>query len=188
MSTKRVVLTALVVALAGAVLVFVLVSMMLPDQWQVQTSRDVGAPGARVAALVGDLSTWEQWSTMTATLGAQTDCKVLGAAGQPGQALQWSGSQGTATLTLTRVAEDRVEYEFRGTLANGEPYPWHAEGRIEWPAGEGAGRKVTWWERGTWQTWAGRWFGWFGVAQERVKQIQVTSLEGLATALEPGAK
>jgi hypothetical protein len=51
-------------------------------------------------------------------------------------------------------------------------------GSIAWVA-SGGGSLVTWVDYGTWDSLVGRWVGWFGALQERVRQVQGTSLEGL---------
>lgn len=187
MSTPRVWFRAMVFAIAGMILVFFGIGFLLDDDWSVVTTRDLAAPSASVAALVSDLSTWSSWSSMDATLGAQTARTVQGNAGEAGHALEWSGSQGRARLTLRTVTPDAVEYDFLGQGPDGADFPWRSTGRIEWRDVDGRCR-VRWWEQIHWDTLTGRWFGWFGAVQLRAQQIQASSLEGLANALAPDAR
>ncbi|MBX3464076.1 MAG: SRPBCC family protein [Planctomycetes bacterium] len=183
MSTPRLVFRALVFALAGMVVVFVAVGYLLAGEWHVESQREIGAPPARIAALVGDLSSWATWAAMEPNLGPPTTRSVLGAAGTEGHALRWSGPRGTATLTLRQVAADGIVYDFVGEGPERAPMQWRANGRITWTASAG-GTAVRWYDEGHWDSLPGRWIGWFGAMQERARQIQTTSLAGLAEAVE----
>lgn len=187
MSKARFVFSAMVFALAGMVVVFVAVGCLLADHWHVETSRTIRTQPDRLRALVGDLATWSQWTSMEVSLGPQTRRTVVGQAGHVGHGLQWSGSLGAATLTMTSFADDAVEYEYHGDGPDHTPLPWRATGRIEWHLQDGA-CVVRWQENGQLDTLPGRWFSWFGATQAQVRQIQVTSLEGLAEAVERAAK
>ncbi|MBL9079049.1 MAG: SRPBCC family protein [Planctomycetes bacterium] len=187
MSTKRLVLYALVFALAGIVLVWFVVGSTLPETFDVESQRDLRAPSARVAAVVTDLKSWNDWSAMDANLGPQTTREVVGVAGTVGQAMRWTGQKGTAVLRFRAVGDNGVEYEFRGQLADGRDYPWRGDGRIEWQQ-DGDVCKVRWQEHLTWETMAGRWVAWFGAQQENVRRIQTSSLQGLAEAVEAAVK
>lgn len=182
MSTTRVVFAAVVFSLVGMILVYLGVGYLLADQWHVGSARVIDAPPARIAALVGDLSTWGKWSSMDANLGPQTQRRVLGEPGSVGHAIEWSGSRGTAALTLRKVTPSSIEYEFRGQGPDGQPQQWHSGGSVEWHD-EGGKCRVQWRDEGHWDSLAGRWFGWFGAMQQGAQQIQATSLEGLADAL-----
>ncbi len=182
MSTTRVVLAALVFSLAGMVLVYLGVGYLLVDKWHVESDRVIDAPAPRVAALLVDLSTWGQWSSMDANLGPQTRRSVFGEPGIVGHGLKWSGSQGVATLTLRAVTPDKIAYEFHGEGPDRQPLQWHSSGSVEWH--EVAGKcHLHWHDEGHWDSIAGRWFGWFGVLQQRAQEIQSTSFEGLADTL-----
>jgi hypothetical protein len=172
----------MVFALAGMVLVFVGVGYLLADQWHVDSARDIPVQRARVAALVGDLSTWADWASMDANLGPGTTRTVLGTPGTAGHALQWSGSRGMATLTLRRVTPDGIEYDFHGRGPQQQELQWRASGRIEWRETPD-GCRVQWHDEGHWDSLAGRWIGWFGAMQQRAQEIQGTSLAGLAETL-----
>ena len=188
MSTKRVVFSALLFALAGMVLVmFVVGFTLLPDRFDVRTERSFAAPVQRVAALLTDLKSWYDWASIDANLGPQTTREVAGVPGTAGQVMRWSGQKGTATLRFTAVGDSGLEYEFGGVLADGRDYPWRGQGRIEWqPDGERC--RVVWRETLVWDTLAGRWVAWFGAQQERVQQIQVSSLQGLDEVVAAAAK
>ncbi|MBL8730139.1 MAG: SRPBCC family protein [Planctomycetes bacterium] len=182
MSTPKVVFGAMVFACAGMVVVYFAVGLLLVDHWQVTTSRTIASPPARIAAAVGDLSTWEQWASVDATLGPQTHRSVFGEPGTVGHGLRWTGSAGTATLTFTSVTPEAIDYEFGGEDPQQQQRP-RSTGRIEWHD-EGGSCRLRWHDEGTWPNLAGRWWGWFGAMQVHMQQLQSASLEGLAERVE----
>jgi hypothetical protein len=187
MATSQVMLRAMVFSLAGMVLVYFGVGFMLADEWTRETSRTVEAPPQRVAALVEDLGTWPQWSAMDSRMGPETMRKVSGEPGTVGHQVAWSGRQGVATLKFTDVGPDFVQYSYGVEGPEGEKQAWSATGRVSWTAVDG-GLRVTWTDRSRWDSFAGRWFAWFGAPQERIGQIQAASLEGLAVELAEPSK
>lgn len=185
MSTPKVVFRAMVFACAGMVVVYFAVGLLLVDHWQVTTSRTIAAPSARIAAAVLDLSTWADWAAVDANLGPQTRRSVVGEPGQVGHGLRWSGSRGSATLTIRAITADAIDYEFGGEDPEQQPRP-HSTGRIEWHDADGKCR-LRWHDEGTWPNLAGRWWGWFGAMQVHMQQLQSASLEGLAERVEARA-
>ena len=182
MSTPRVMFKAMVFACVGMVLVYFGVGVILADEWHVDSARTIQVPPAKVAALVQDFGTWHDWSSMEADLGPQTQRTVTGTAGTAAHRITWSGSQGVAMLTIAAAGPDFVAYDFHAQ-GPGEDQPvWRGRGRIEWSP-DGAGCRVRWHDESRWDSLPGRWIGWFGALQERVRQIQGTSLEGLEQAL-----
>jgi len=187
MSTAKSMFTTMVLALAGMVLVYVGVGYMLADRWHVDTSRAVTAGPDKVAALVKDFRTWENWSSMQANLGAGTKSEITG---QPGTAIQritWTGSLGTATLTMTAVEVDSLAYEFHLRQPDMTEPELRGKGTLRWQA-DGTGTAVTWHDEALLDTLPLRWFGWFGALQEKVKQIQGTSLAGLQQTFDAAGK
>jgi hypothetical protein len=178
MSTARSMLRSLVLSLAGMVLVYLGVGSILADQWHVDTTRTVAASAEQVGALVRDFSSWKKWSTMEAQLGPQTTLEVTGEPGAVGQRMKWSGNQGLATLTMYAVAPGAVEYQFHSQGPEETQLLLRGKGRVEWVA-DGSGCRVHWHDEARWDSLAGRWIGWFGALQERVKEIQGTSLAGI---------
>ena len=176
-------LRAMLFALAGMMLVFLLVGFVLADEWHMDTNRRVPASPERVAALVTDLSTWPRWTAMQADLGPQTTREIKGAPNTPGQAIEWSGLRGRGIVAVEAVGADRLEYVVKSQSAANEPAATFAKGRIEWKA-DGQGTRVTWHEEGQCRNLVERWFVWFGAVQERVRQIQAASLTGLTRDLE----
>jgi len=156
--------------------------LLLASEWQEETTRTLDATPERVAAVVRDLHTWERWAGVDCNLGPQTAKTVEGAPATVGHRLVWTGPKGKATLTLIAVADDRVEYRFHYEWEGQTAPPARDSGVIEWSA-EGGGCRVRWRDRGEWQSLAGRWVGWFGALQQRMKQVQVASLEGLQNEL-----
>lgn len=171
---------ALVLSLAAMVLVVLGVGQLLATRWQVETVRVLRADPARVAALVRDLGSWQKWSAIEVNLGAQTARQVTGDAGSGAQRIEWSGQLGQAVLTATAVTESSLDYRI-GFLMATPPSP--GQGRVEWQA-VADGTRVRWLDEGSFDSIILRWFGWFGALQERVKQIQSSSLEALEQELE----
>lgn len=178
MSTSKFVLRAMVLTLAAMVLIFLVVGQFLASSWRVETSRRLSAPASKVAALVADLGTWSTWAAADVNLGAPTTRVVQGTAGTVGHALVWSGPMGSASMTLTAVGADYIEYGLgRAVAGNQMPVP-KAGGRIEWRA-DGEQCEVRWIDNGELDTLALRWFGWFGAYQHRYQQVQNSSLTAL---------
>jgi uncharacterized protein YndB with AHSA1/START domain len=182
MSQTRTVFKGVVFSLAAAVLVVLGVGQVLAKDWQVETTRTLPAEPGKVAAMLCDLSTWAKWSAVDVQMGPQTAREVTGAPGGAGQRLVWSGTRGKAALVVTAVSDRRLDYTF-GFEVDGAPPP--GSGHVEWAA-EGAGTKVRWVDRGVHANVMLRWFGWFGALQERVKQMQGASFEGLQEELAAG--
>ncbi len=176
-------LRVLLFALVGMVAVYCGVGyLLLAEQWHVETTRTLDASPQRVGALVCDLRTWDGWAGVEVNLGPQTARTVEGMPGTVGHQIVWTGSNGKAWLVLAAVAADRIEYRFRYEWAGTKAPPARDSGVIEWQA-DGAGCRVRWQDDGYWPSIAGRWVGWFGALQQRMKQAQVTSLEGLQQQL-----
>jgi hypothetical protein len=178
MSTARSMLRSMVLSLAGMVLVYLGVGSILANEWHVDTTRTVAASAEQVGALVRDFHTWKKWSSMEANLGPQTTLEVTGEPGTIGHQMKWSGSQGLATLTMSAVAPGAIEYQFHSQGPQETQLLLRGRGRVEWVA-EGTGCSVHWRDDAKWDSLAGRWIGWFGAIQERVKEIQGTSLAGI---------
>lgn len=184
MSTSRKVFTAVVVALAAAILVLLGVGLLLAKDWRVETKTTLTAAPEQIAAFVSDLATWETWSSTDANLGSGTTRVVEGPKATVGQRIVWNGPLGTATLVLTAVTPDEVEYRFGGGNPAGDEPRLLGIGRVEWRAAATGGTEVRWLDSGTWDGIVGRWFGWFGALQERVRQFQGTSLHTLQQVID----
>lgn len=179
----------MVLALAGMVLVYLGVGYMLADRWQVDTTRTVNASAERVGALVKNFATWATWSSMQANLGPNTRREITGQPGTVGQRITWTGSLGTATLTMTTVDATAMGYDFH--LRRPDQSEAEAElrgrGALRWRA-EGGGCSVAWHDEALLDSLPLRWFGWFGALQEHVREIQGTSLAGLQQAIDEAGK
>ncbi|MCR9247875.1 MAG: SRPBCC family protein [bacterium] len=176
----------LVLALAATIVVFVGVGYLLTDRWQVDTDRLISAAPARVQTLVSDFNTWPDWSGMKVELGAGMERRISGDAGQVGHQIEWIGAQGTATLRLSAVAGEQVDYEFLTRRAEDPQAAVVAHGHIAWTAEGESATRVRWHDEGKLQNLIERWIGWFGALQEQVRQIQGVSLTGLQRAVETG--
>lgn len=173
----------MVLALGGMVVVFFVVGALLADRWFVENQRTIAAPPAVVGKLLGDFDAWEKWSTMKVTLGPQVTRTVEGAPGTVGHRVAWSGVEGGASLTLATVEDGRLVYEYHSRRGAEAQAFLAGRGIITFRA-DGAGTLVTWRDEGTWDNYPMRWVGWFGGLQERIRQIQTSSLEGLQHAVE----
>ena len=180
-------LRAMLFALAGMVLVFLLVGLLLAREWRMATTRVVPAATDRIGELVTDLSTWSRWAAMDADLGPQTKREVTGPPRAVGQAITWSGMRGRGMLEVVAVDAGSLTYVVKSQSPEGEPPTTFAKGHIEWRA-DGTGATVTWTEEAPCRNLVERWFAWFGAIQERIRQIQASSLTGLARELEGAPK
>lgn len=156
--------------------------LLLAGEWQVETTRTIDGAPERVAALVGDLRTWERWAGVECNLGPQTVRTVEGAASTVGHRLVWTGSRGKATLAFESVAAGRIDYRYLFEREGSTEPPPRNTGSVTWTA-DGTSCRVVWRDGGEWPSLAFRWFGWFGALQQRTKNAQVTSLEGLQNEL-----
>ncbi|MCK5942516.1 MAG: SRPBCC family protein [Planctomycetes bacterium] len=177
MSNTKFVLRTMVLALAGSVLVFLGVGLVLADEWTVSTTRRMPVPAERVAAQVVDLDAWAKWSSIDFQLGNGTELEVTGEAGEPGQEAAWTGPLGRAVIALDGVTADGVDYRIGYAYQHGN-VGGKFSGRISWRATDD-GCEVTWTESGKLGSLIERWTNWFGALQDKVQQIQRASLAGL---------
>ncbi|MCA8948839.1 MAG: SRPBCC family protein [Planctomycetes bacterium] len=175
----------LVFAVAATLLVFYGVGLLLADHWDVDSERTVAAPPARVAPLLGDFATWQDWSGMRVELGAGMTREVSGEPGHAGHQIAWRGAQGAAILRLVEVGPGAIDYELLSQRAGDPDEAVVGRGRIRWQA-EGDGTRVSWHDEGQADAIVLRWIAWFGAMQEQVRQIQTVSLAGLQKAVEAG--
>lgn len=179
-----------VLAIAGSVLVFLLVGLMLADSWQVKTTRTIPAAPAVVAAKVTDLSEWPHWCALDFQLGNPTERSVVGAKGTTEQVATWTGPLGVATVKLTRVDPSAVDYLIGYKYGPDEQsFGGKFTGTIEWTASAEAGSggsAVTWVENGELTNLVQRWSNWFGALQDKVQQVQRSSLAGLEENIRRG--
>ena len=133
-SPAQVVFRCAALSLAGLILVFYGVGALLADRWSVTSERPVPGTPAAVAALVGDLRTWERWAAVQVELGPNTARAVEGEAGKPGQRLVWTGPRGKAALEVTALdaaglsSAARAFYAENRRVANGKAkrlLGWH---------------------------------------------------------------
>ena len=155
MSNTKYILRAVVFALAGSVLVFLLVGMILADRWQVVTTRSIPATVEVIRAKVTDLRAWPDWSALDFRLGNPTEQEVTGVAGTSGQVLTWRGPMGVAMLEEAGAASERnVHIGWpRGCL----PSPSRTAtcyGRTPPTADTHRAAKMTWMKA----CWGGRWW------------------------------
>ncbi len=175
----------MVLALAGMVLVYFGVGCILADTWRVDTTRTVRASPEQVAGLVRDFRSWAKWSSVEVTLGPQTTREVTGEPGTVGHRIAWSGNQGKAMLTISTVAPGGIDYDFHSQGPQDSQLLPRGKGRVEWVPDTG-GCRVHWHDESTVDSLPGRWFLWFGALQERVREMQGTSLSAMEQAISEG--
>ncbi len=179
MLNTKYVLRTVVLALAGSVLVFLLVGLVLADSWQVKTTRTIRATAERVAGMVTHLSEWSEWSALDFRLGNPTTREVEGAQGTVDQLATWRGPMGVATVRLTRVDDAGVDYAISYKYGpEGRSFGGEFTGSIEWLQTDES-TKVTWIENGKLDNLVQRWSNWFGALQVKVQQVQRSSLAGM---------
>ena len=179
MSNTKYVLRTVVLALAGSVLVFLLVGLVLADKWQVTTTRTIPAQAALLTPKLVDLRSWPEWSEVKFVLGNPTTREFSGEAGQADQRGTWRGPQGIATVVLTRIEDGLVEYAIGYKYGpDGDSFGGRFTGSITWQA-QGDATVVTWIENGELVNLLQRWSNWFGALQDKVGQVQRASLAGL---------
>jgi hypothetical protein len=173
-------------ALAGMVVVFFAVGLLLSDRWHVETVRTIRAPMAKVAELVQDFGKWESWSSMKLEMGPGTQREISGTPGAVGHRIRWNAPHANAVLEVVAAGPQFLQYDFLLQVPPAPQLTPSGHGTVRWEA-DGEGCRVTWSDDGTWDNLALRWFGWFGALQEQVKQVQGTSLAGLQRAIDDAA-
>lgn len=164
--------------LAGFAAIFLGVGALIPDGWKVDTTRAVNAPPARVMDSLRDLAAWPQWCTLKPVMGPNTESGASAPLAVAGAHLWWRGARGESRLTFTAVGDTLLEYRFG--IEGGDLL---GTGWIEVAPGPDGSSLVTWGDRGSFPSLAGRWAGWFGALQEAVRATQEESLGNLATRL-----
>ena len=182
MSNTKFVLRAVVLSLAGTVLVFLGVGQVLANEWTVSTTHVVSSDEARVAAAVQSLRRWQEWSSLEFPLGNPTERQVTGDSGAVGQEVVWSGPLGKAAVTFDAVTPRSIEYRI-GFVLQGGNVGGKYTGSIAWEPRDG-GVAVTWTEHGKMSSLVERWSNWFGALQDKVQQIQQASLLSLDNHLQ----
>ncbi|MFK7743016.1 MAG: hypothetical protein AB8H80_22070 [Planctomycetota bacterium] len=188
MSTPKFVLRTVAVTLAAMILVFFGVGYLLADSWQVATFRNIPEAMAPLAQRVGDLRSWQKWSSLEFALGNPTEVRFEGEAGKGGQRGIWTGPIGEAQIDLVRVAETAEEGAVDYVIGfrygqDGQQAGGRFTGTIQWTRKGERETQVVWTEDGQLPSMMARWSNWFGALQEKVKQVQGASLSGLEEAV-----
>lgn len=182
MSQARIVFRATVFSVAAVALVMFGFGLLLSKEWRVETTRVLRADSKQVGALVRDLATWPRWCAIRMDLGPQTACEVQGEVASGKQRLVWTGPRGKVVLTATAVTDSSLDYTMEFEFKDDNP-PFPGTHRVEWRA-DGVNCRVSWMDRAEYENLLRRWFGWFGALQERIGQIQGSSLEALQREIE----
>ncbi|MBL8754183.1 MAG: SRPBCC family protein [Planctomycetes bacterium] len=188
-STTQTFFKTMVLAFAGMILVYYGVGQVLAKDWKVETKRTLNAKPEQVGALVHDLKTWERWCLTKAELGPQTQRTIEGEAGKVGHRVVWTGPMGKVMLEFAGTTPNSIDYRigFEAPAKDGVVAPpmQNAKGHVEWAA-VAAGTEVTWRDSSEHAGLPGRWIGWFGAHQQRVEQIQSSSLQSLQAEIDKG--
>lgn len=164
--------------LAGFAAIFLGIGALIPDGWEVRTSRTVAAPQARVMAVLRDLAAWPQWCTLKPVMGPNTESGASAPLAAEDVHLWWRGARGESRLTFTMVGESQLAYRFG--IEGGQQL---GTGSIEVAPGPDGATVVTWTDRASFPSLAARWAGWFGALQEAVRATQEESLGNLSNRL-----
>lgn len=186
-STTQTFFKTMVLAFAGMILVYFGVGQVLAKDWKVETRRTLTGKPEQVGALVHDLRSWERWCLTKGDLGPQTQRSIEGDAGQAGHRVLWAGPMGKVSLVFVGVTPGSVDYriDYEAPASNGVAVApvQKGLGHIEWAAAAG-GTEVLWRDTAQHEGLPGRWIGWFGAHQQRVEQIQASSLQSLQAEID----
>jgi hypothetical protein len=173
----------MVLTLAATILVYLGVGQLLASSWTVETVRTLTASPAAVGAKVLDLASWQGWCAADANLGEPTVRTVTGTPGAVGQRIVWTGPKGEASLLVTALSPNSLEYRYGHRQGGPEPVERElGTGAVSWEA-EGAVTRLRWRDGGVWDNLPGKWVGWFGALQQRYQQVQGSSLVALEQLL-----
>lgn len=173
-----------VVALAGMVLLYFALGSFLPQNWTVQTQRQVTSQPEAVVPLFADFGTWESWAAVAGTERGDTKIEIDGKAGEVGHAIRWRANQNEATMRLSAVHADGIDYEFYSRLGKDTEPRLRGRGSLRATKNE-YGSMVVWKDEILLDGLAERWFAWFGAQQEMQARFQEASLSKLQIRTEP---
>ena len=131
----------ILLAIAAAIVVFVIVAAMQPDEFRVSRSATVAAPTAKVFAQVNELRKWEAWNPW----GKLDPAMKLAYDGPPsgnGASYHWAGNNQVGEGRLT-IVESRASEYIRLKLEFMKPFTATNTGEFTFRP-EGGGTAVTW--------------------------------------------
>ncbi len=114
-----------VMVIGGVFTLLFLVTLLLPNEYRVVRTIKTDAAPEQVAAIVQDISTWQNWSPWKFSTD-QADITITGEAGLPDQTYSWKGQEtGSGTVKMFRIEPaGGVKYTMQaansGLLINGE--------------------------------------------------------------------
>ncbi len=162
--------------LAGILLLYLAVGLVLPGNWKAEQSGLLPAPPSEVYPFLVDLTAWGAWTPFP-----DSGLETFGPASGPGAGIRWSDERyGSGEARITSAEPNRrVEYQ---VLIEGGSLTIHGTLSLE---PEGNGTRVRWVEEGD--------FGWnplMGYAARGMSDSQGeamrASLQRLAEAVEAG--
>ena len=131
----------ILLAIAAAIVVFVIVVAMQPDEFRVSRSATIAAPSAKVFAQVNELRKWEAWNPW----GKLDPAAKLAYDGPPagiGASYRWAGNNQVGEGRLT-IVESRANEYLRLKLEFMKPFTATNIGEFTFLP-EGGGTAVTW--------------------------------------------
>lgn len=124
--------------IGGIIAVLVLIVMLLPTRWSVETQETINAPVAMIHAQVNNLREWRNWSTpfpVDESMKYTYDGPEEGA----GASMNWQGNSGFGMMRITKSETDKGVW-FESAL--GVPKP-NSTGAITYVV-DGDKVRVTW--------------------------------------------
>jgi len=99
------------IALVGLVAVFLVVGMILPNQYTASTTYEFKHPKASVHGIIGDLNTWKEWGPWMAD-DPEMKIELVGENGVGAKQIWTSRQAGNGSLTFTAWdPESGIKYD-----------------------------------------------------------------------------
>jgi len=131
----------ILLAIAAAIVVFVIVVAMQPDEFRVSRSAIIAAPAAKVYAQVNELRKWEAWNPW-GKLDPAAKMTYDGPPAGIGASYHWAGNNEVGVGRLT-IVESRANEYIRMKLEFMKPFTATNTGEFTFRP-EGGGTAVTW--------------------------------------------
>jgi uncharacterized protein YndB with AHSA1/START domain len=131
----------ILLVLAAAIVVFVIVAAMQPDEFRVSRSAMIAAPAVKVFAQVNELRKWEAWNPW-GKLDPSMKLTYDGPPAGEGASYHWVGNNEVGEGRLT-IVESRANETIRLKLEFMKPFTATNTGEFTFRP-EGGGTAVTW--------------------------------------------
>ncbi|MFT5731418.1 MAG: hypothetical protein ACJA2W_002511 [Planctomycetota bacterium] len=96
---------------------FLVPQLFLSKSFAMDRGNVIDAPQAEIQAIVGDLSTWKDWTAWNKEADPSLVYTYIGEANTVGHSMEWTGDElGNGKLTLTGIKPGQIDYdmEFEG--------------------------------------------------------------------------